>query len=284
MPRTFPLLLLCAPLFLSACDPSRSFEVRGRVAGFSDDGRTVFVEHEAIPGYMPAMTMPFDVQDPAVLAGLANRDALRFTLVVTREASWIEDVEKLPFDALPAHPAAAEDPFRPTDAPPLLQEGDPAPPFILIDQAGDTLRFGDYGGQALLLTFIYTRCPLPDFCPLISRHFQQLQPPLQEKYGDRVQLLSISFDPANDTPAVLNEYAARYTDDVSTWRFATGPEEEIAGLAGRYGVFYKADDGQEFLHNLTTALIDPDGRVRRLWRGTGWTPDAVLAAVEELHL
>ncbi|ARA92362.1 hypothetical protein AWN76_003710 [Rhodothermaceae bacterium RA] len=266
---------------LAGC--SRSYDVRGRVAGFGDDGRTVIVEHEAIPGLMPAMTMPFNADASVDVQALQPGQAIRFTFVVTRDSSWIRDVEVLPDDALPRHPAGADTRPRPApDERPILQPGDPVPPVALIDQDGAPLALSDFEGQPLLLTFIYTRCPIPDFCPRMSRHFATLQDSLTARYGEVVRQLSISFDPAHDTPAVLRDYAARYTTNTRQWVFATGTPEQIARVTHLFGVYATTGDGQTIDHNLATALIGPDGRVVEIWRGNRWTPDEVLAAVHRL--
>ena len=276
-PRLFLFLFLLA----SGCLPQNSYEGQGRIVGFGDDGRTVIIEHEAIPRLMPAMTMPFQVQDSTELASFARGDALRFTLHLSRDSSWIADLVPLPDSAVARHPAGSPDAFLDASAMPLLEPGDRIPNATLVNQDDETMSLSDFQGRALLLTFIYTRCPIPNFCPLLSRQFQRLQPVLAERFGEDVHLLSISFDPAYDTPATLRDYARRYTQDTSTWSFATGSEETIADLAGRFGVFFAAS-GETFDHNLTTALIDQQGRVVRLWRGNDWQTDDVLPAVSDL--
>lgn len=276
------LLVVAAALLVwqMTAERERAFDVRGRVAGFGDDGRTVFVEHEEIAGYMPAMTMPFEARDPDVLPALGVGDAVAFRLVVGPERSWIEGVERLDDDALPEHPAETSVP-RPVagGGASLLSPGDAVPDVQLRDQAGDTVRLSDYRGQALVLTFVYTRCPIPDYCPLMSRHFQRLQPELQRAFGDRAHLLSVSFDPEYDTPEVLRDYAGRYTDDRSNWTFAVPAMDDLARLTAPFGVFTEAE-GEQILHNLATAVVGPDGRLVRLWRGNDWEPGEVHAAVQ----
>jgi protein SCO1/2 len=119
----------------------------------------------------------------------------------------------------------------------------------------------------------------------MSEAFATLQPQLRDRYGDDVQLLSISFDPAYDTPAVLRDYADRYTDRLDTWTFATGDTSTVRRATRRFGVHTQPNDGEqgELLHNLTTAVIDADGRVHRLFRGSDWTPEDVLQAVERVR-
>ena len=275
MPR---LLLLAALLLWTGCRFSRTYEVRGRVVGFGDDPHTLFIQHEEIPGYMPAMTMPFRTPDTTAVSRLSLGDQIAFTFHVTRDSAWITDIRRLPPGTRLNLDAGAPPAFQGL---PLLQEGDPLPEATLLTQDSLQLRLSDLQGHALLLTFIYTRCPVPDFCPLMSRRFQQLQEPLKARFGDHTRLLTISFDPAYDTPSVLRRYAQQYTDDTRHWIFATGDTTTIRRLATQFGVHYEAAAG-EIIHNLTTALVAPDGRIGRIWRGNRWTTDEVLAAVAEV--
>lgn len=276
---SFVAILLLALGGVLGCSTGRSYEVLGRIVGFGDDDRTVLIEHEDVPGLMPAMTMSFKTAEAGALDAFSIQDAVRFTLHVTRDSSWITDLIALPDSAVAMHPAGSPDPAY-QGRTPLLAAGDPVPNATLVDQNSKAVRLSDFEGRALVLTFIYTRCPLPEYCPLLSRQFQRLQPRLRERFGDRAHLLSISFDPAYDTPAVLAEYATRYTDDTTTWTFATGEPDTIADLAQAFGVVYEAD-GAELTHNLATTLIGPGGEVRRIWRGNDWSPDAIFEAVEE---
>lgn len=275
MPRW---ILLTALLGWMGCQSSQTYEVRGRVVGFGDDPHTLFVQHEEIPGYMPAMTMPFRTPNAAAVVQLRLGDPIAFTFHVRRDSSWITDIRRLP----PGTSLKLNDGLRPTlNGLPLLQEGDPLPEATLLTQDSLQLHTSDLQGYAVLLTFIYTRCPVPDFCPLMSRRFQQLQEPLKTRFGDRTRLLTISFDPAYDTPSVLRRYAQHYTEDTHHWIFATGDTTTIRRLATQLGVYYKTE-GSEIIHNLTTALITPEGRIARLWRGNRWTTDEVLATTAEV--
>ena len=276
------LLALLTLLILAGCMLRRTYPVKGRVVGFGDDGRTLIVQHEEIEGLMPAMTMSFTVLEGTSLDGLVVQDAVAFRLVITRDNSWIDNLTVLPDSAVAAYPAGEPDPaFASPDSAPMLLQGDSIPPFTLLNQHGDTFALSDYRGRALLLTFIYTRCPLPEYCPRLSGHFQSLQPRLIEQYGDAVQQLSISFDPEYDTPEVLQTYARRYTDNTAQWTFATGSTEEIERITRAFGVVYE-ENGEILDHNLATALITPDGRLHRLWRGNQWHPDEVTMALGKL--
>lgn len=257
------------------------YKVQGRVAGVQDEGRTLVVEHEKIPGYMPAMTMPLPVRDAEQAATLSPDEAIQFQLAVSGDSAWIKRLTRIPDSAVARHPGrtirampGAEGPTRS-----LLREGDRVPADLsLTDQEGTSIRMEDFRGEALVVTFIYTRCPLPTYCPLMSKQFATLQPRLREQFGTQAHLLSVSFDPDYDTPRVLRDYAARYTDRLDTWTFATGDSTEIARITDRFGVFTKQEGG-EITHNLTTAVIGPEGRVQRLFRGNDWTPRDVLDAV-----
>lgn len=274
-------------LALAGCRPKSSFDVQGRLRGYSDDGRTMFIEHEAIPGFMDAMTMPFKTVPGATLpAGLESGDAIGFTLVVGRDSSWIEGVARIADSEVPVNPAgepvAAGGPVAPS-APGALRTlavGEAVPDARLIDHEGQPFALGSLAGKAYLVNFIYTRCPLPDYCPLLASRFQKLQGPLAERFGDRVRLVTVTFDPAHDTPAVLAGYRARYTQaPAEKWRFATGDSAEIARTATAFGLFRERPQPGVIDHSLITALVGPDGHLRRVWRDGDWADDDVLREV-----
>ncbi|MFB6279596.1 MAG: SCO family protein [Salinibacter sp.] len=264
---------------------TQTYTGEGRVAGIKDDGHTLVVEHEKIPGYMPPMIMPLPVADTSMTTSLETGDAIQFRLAVSDDNAQIVGLRPLPDTAVARNPARTTTPIdrESTEGPQMLQTGDRVPADLtLTSQAGEKIQLGDYRGQALVLTFIYTRCPLPNYCPLMSKQFATLQPKLRRRYGQKVQLLSISFDPAYDTPNVLRDYAARYTDRLDTWTFATGDSTQVQRATELFGVYTQQKNSDEITHNLTTALIGPEGRVRRLWRGNDWTPEDVRQAVERV--
>jgi protein SCO1/2 len=263
-----------------------TYQVNGRVAGIDDGGATLVVEHERIPGYMPPMIMPLPVADPSTTASLDPGDAIAFKLTVSGDSTWISSVRSLPDTAVARNPAQTTRQMPSAasmnDGPQPLREGDLLPADVtLVDQTGNLIRMGDFRGRALVLTFIYTSCPLPDYCPLMSKQFAALQPKLRDRFGTQAHLLSISFDPATDTPAVLRDYAAEYTDRLDTWTFATGDTSQVSRATRLFRVYTEPEEG-EITHNLVTAVVGPDGRVRRLFRGNEWTPDDVLRVVEQV--
>jgi protein SCO1/2 len=280
------MVMLAGGLFLlRQALTARSFEAQGRVAGFGQDARTVIVEHEKIPGYMQAMTMPFTAKNTAALKRLSVGDAVGFRLHAGSDSSWITGIERLPDSAVARHPAGKNVPGyarKAAASSTVLAKDDASPGFTLArDLHGDTVRTSNYRGKALLLNFIYTNCPLPDYCPLMSKNFAQVQNRLADSLQSGVQLLSVSFDPENDTPEVLRAYARRYDADTTNWTFATGTKKQVERITNRFGVFTQQEGGQ-ITHNLRTVLIGPKGRIQRIWRGNDWQPQAAGRAVQRV--
>lgn len=260
-------------------DGRRVYEVRGIVRGAITGANTVSIEHEDIPGFMPSMTMPFEFKERREINGINTGDAVRFNLVVTDNASWIEQVKKI-------SPAAVH---LPENTPvttagenvPRLNEGDIVPEFKLKDQQGRELTRETFAGKTVLFTFIFTRCPLPNYCPRISRNFADLQHSIlaDPAMKDRVQLISISFDPEHDSPEVLALYASAFTKNGDSWRFATGSKEEIAKLTHEFSVYIQEENGT-YSHGLCTVMVAPNGVIQKIWRGNDWE---VADALGVLH-
>ena len=260
---------------------AQSFQVGGQIRSLDVANKTVRIAHEAIPDYMPAMTMPFSVRDAAWLSGLTGGDNVRFQLVVTQDDSWISRIEKLPPGSSPPAATVAQAATTVEDRETeRVQTGEAVPDFKLIDQNGQPIRLSDFRGKAVVLTFIYTRCPIPNFCPLMSKNFAELQGRLEKEFAGRYQLLSVSMDPKFDRPEVLKEYASRYGGDETRWRFATGDEEQINFVTGLMGLYHEPENGL-ISHDLRTAMISPDGRLVHLWKSNVWTPYEVQRMVRE---
>ncbi len=262
------------------------FQVKGQVRSLEADG-TVRIAHEDIPGFMPAMEMPFTVKDPALLRGLAPGDAVQFQLVVTKDDSWIGRMEKIPATSLNPAARLSSSPLTNADSavpqPDQLQVGQEVPDFSLVDQQGNAFHLRDFRGKAVVLTFIYTRCPLPNFCPLMSKNFSSLQERFNKQCPGKVELLSISFDPQFDTPETLSRYAGLYQAEARPgcdWRFATGTTEQINLLTGCFGLV-REPEGGFIRHDLRTALISPQGKLVHVWRSNVWTPYEVQRMVQE---
>jgi protein SCO1/2 len=272
------LILIC---ILPAACRSRSdanssrFELNGKVISVDAGQRRVTVAHQEIPGFMPAMTMPFAVKEDWAFSVLAPGQTLKATLVVENGRSWLEGIMIIQNSPVDSAGVPAPGPSEP-------EPGAEVPDFKLTNQDGGRIHLHQYRGQALLITFIYTRCPLPDYCPRMSSNFAQIQAALRKDPGlqSRVHLLSVSFDTEFDTPQILRGYGEAYAGSPDTapfrhWEFATGAADEVKKLARFFGLEYTKDSGQ-IVHTLRTALIGTDGKLVRLYRGNDWTPAEVL--------
>ena len=258
---------------LHAAESDRVFTVRGVVQELYKDG-TISIQHEEIPGFMPAMTMPFYV-DAADVEDLAKGDVVVFEFRVGAKsrATQFRKVGRVTPPQVDAR--APEGLFR------RLREGDAVPPFRLLDHDGRALPQADLRGRNTIVTFIFTRCPVPEFCPLIGTKFQALQAALaQDEAGaERTRLLSISIDPEHDRPAVLRRYGESLSADFRRWTFATGSAEEIAWLTRLFAVRTERN-AAALDHSLATALIGPDGKVVEIWRGNAWKPEQILKTLK----
>jgi protein SCO1/2 len=260
--------LLALTLTIPASAADREFTVRGVVRGAFQDG-AITIQHEAIPGFMPAMTMPF-FTDEQETRGLLPGDHVEFLFRVG-EQSRATRFRKLGRADEPPAPAA-----RATSRAARLRPGDTVPAFQLLDETGAPLTAETLRGRPTVLTFIFTRCPVPEFCPLLGQKFQELQTALARTSGDRTRLLSITLDPEHDRPEVLRGYAASLGADAQRWNFATGDAAEIRALQQRFAVHAERSAAGSLDHTLATALIDPDGRVVEIWRGNAWKPAEIL--------
>jgi protein SCO1 len=255
------------------------YQVRGVIRGVSPDRQTLEIQHENIPGFMPSMTMPFSARDRKEIAELRIGDAISFRMSVTDKDFWIDQVRKIDrnevqvADPKPAGPVSAESSQR-------LREGDEMPVFSLTNQDGARIALDTFRGRPFVLTFIFTRCPVPNFCPRMSNNFAELQSAIKagnEKLS-KTRLLSVTLDPGFDSPQILKEYGAHLHFDPDVWTFATGDPKEIDALTGAFSV-YRQTEGGTISHGLATALIDKDGHIEKIWRGNGWTPAEIISEI-----
>ena len=270
---TCPVTILLA-LCTVACSRSREYELRGQVLAVNAARQEITVKHEDIRGFMPAMTMPFRVENAREIEGRRPGELVRATLVVETNDAYLKNVERTgeaPLTSAYLSPSSAV----------LLAPGEAVAELAFIDQRGQSHRLSEFRGRILAVTFIYTRCPIPDFCPLMDRHFASVQQTLAADDGLRIKvhLLSVSFDPEFDSPPVLAKHAARAGADPSTWSFVTGDREDVDTFAAQFGVSVMRGDAsaQEILHNLRTAIIDERGRLVRVFTGNDWQPSQLVA-------
>ena len=255
----------------------RRFDLTGKVVVVEPDKHLVTVSHEDIKGYMPAMTMPFTVPKESDLMILAPDDQITATLVVDGSQAWLEDLIITRQSVNPsAMPAAV-----------MAKEGDEVPNFTLRNQNNREIQVQNYRGKTLLLTFIYTRCPVPEYCTLMSDNFAQIERALSqdpEVYG-KTHLLSISIDPTYDTPEVLRSYGAAHTERYQNetfahWEFAGGTTEQVKKIAEFFGLTYFPEKDQ-IIHGLRTVIVSPDGKVVKIYSGNDWKPEEVVEAMKK---
>jgi protein SCO1/2 len=274
-----PLLLLvvsCSSQPNARQPNARQYTLTGQILEVRPGGTELVIRHDDIPGFMPGMTMPFKVKDPALAKGRVAGDLIRATLMVTDDEAWLSSVEKTGWAPL----LVRREPLRPAVS--LVEPGEEVPDQALVDQDGQPFRLSSLRGSAVLLTFIYTRCPLPEFCPRMDGYFGAVQRAVKDGRLKRpVRLLSVSFDPDFDTPAELRAHAARVGADRSVWTLATAPRAEVEAWGARLGLSLIRDDKNpaNITHNLRTAVIDPQGRLVRILDGNHWTPDEAIAAL-----
>jgi protein SCO1/2 len=256
----------------------REYSVTGVVLAL-EEGDTVLVAHQEIAEFMPAMTMPFALANPRDRERLVPGDVVQFTFLVGAGPSQATNVTVTGRNPaiLAAYGAlVARNPAR-------LRVGDPVPAFSLVDQEGAPLSAGDLVGRPTVVTFIFTRCPVPEYCPAIAGRFREVQRALAKDASlADVRLLSVTLDPQHDTPPVLRDYGRAMGADFVRWRFATGTPEQVTALTRAFAVFTQASGGS-IDHTLATALIDPRGRVVEIWRGHQWQTQDVLVALRGLR-
>jgi protein SCO1/2 len=277
----------CVGLSLVACgqkeptsETPRTFEARGVVRELEPDGKTVVIAHEAISNYMGAMTMPFVARDPKELKDLKPGDAIAFQLVVTAKEGWVEHiVPRTNAAPSPTKPAAVQV-SRATEP---LGEGDALPDYHFTNELGETVHLSQYKGRAVAFTFFFTSCPFPNFCPRMTANFSGATEQLAKIPGlaGRWQLLSISFDPKTDTPARLLAYAKTAHYDPANWSFLTGDPGQISELADQFGENFWTDNGS-ISHNLRTVVVDPGGRVRKIFPSNNWTSEELVSEMTKV--
>jgi protein SCO1 len=283
--RSISFLVICVLLAgaFSACRrpaPSGArYDFKGKVVSVEKDKQLVTIAHEEVKGYMPAMIMPFKLKDAWPFEVLAAGDQIGATLVVDGSSTWLEDV----VITQQGTAAATASGNQATEA----KTGDEIPNYGLVNQDNKPIKIHDYRGKALLLTFIYTRCPDPTYCTLMSNNFAEVDQELQNQpeLYKQTHLLSISFDPDFDTPAVLRSYGAAYTgkyvdEKFDHWEFASGSKDQVKGLAQYFGLrYYEGSD--QIIHGLRTVIVAPDGKVYKVYSDNTWKPAEVVSDLQK---
>ena len=265
------------------CRPAQDekrYEIRGEVISIYSINNEITIRHEEIPGFMPAMTMPFKVKDVRMLEGLMPGDRVSGRFVVAIHESYLTSLARegsvgadVPEIVLPSGVR-------------LIRKGDPVPEVAFLDENNVPRKLSDFLGSPLALTFIYTRCPIPNFCPLMDRNFAEVQAAIKEgmRLDRDTRLLSITFDPEYDTPEVLRRHAVKLGADARIWRFLTGEKEAIVHFGEQFGITIVRDvEGMsEITHSLRTVVVDRKGKVARNLRGNEWIPDELIEELGKL--
>ncbi len=283
------ILFLLAALFITSCQnvgdgnkassSAKRYPLKGKVVSVDKAAKKAKIDHEPVEGYMPAMTMDFPIRADWVWDELTPGSEIRAELVVDNTATepyWLENIGIVAV-------------LKPGQEPPTVDErfaqvGKEAPDFTLTNQDGKKISLKNFRGKALAITFIYARCPLADYCIRMSTNFSDLAIQLNNnaEFKDKVRLLSISFDPENDTPAKLKSYGLGYMGKGATtlgvWQLAVGDESQVRAIADFFGLRYEVDqtDKTQINHSLRTAVISPDGKVTKILPGSAWTSNQLL--------
>ena len=294
-------LFLCFCLCLAAtgCHPAaqpipaasaqKSFPVRGRVVSSDTATGEIMLDHEAIPGYMEAMTMQYKLAAPNTASELHPGDRITAQLIVDDTRNGDPSGYRRPrLDQVVVIGQARPD-YKPAVQYHVPEAGQAIPDFKLLNQSGKTIHLDQFKGKVVLMTFIYTRCPLADFCPRMSRNFADIDHDLQAdpKLYAATHLLSVSFDPTYDTPAVLKSYGGAYTgrytkEDFNHWDFAAPPVKELPDMTQFFDVgLAPGDDPKVLTHSLSTVLIGKDGKVLGWYPSNDWKVDDMMTQIRQ---
>jgi protein SCO1/2 len=265
---------------LSGCGSSdKHYLLAGRVVSKVPATRTIVVDHDEIPHFMAAMTMPYPVAEGVDLSGVEPGDRIRADLDVKPDGEYslirISVTDSTHREATPKETKQ-------------LWPGQDIPDIELVNQDGQTVRLSEFRGKALLLTFIYTRCPMPNFCPRLSNLFASVNRELAKsrKEYERTRLLSVSIDPKHDTPAVLRKYGLVYLNadpkGFAHWQFTAPSPENLRKLANAFSLMYVEEDDQ-ISHTMSTVLIGPDGKLAKAWIMSDWTVAEAIAAIQQVE-
>ena len=287
LPEVFRVPAILSLLILSCARQEQkpidlvTFPLKGEVVAIDTVKHRLTVSHEEIPNYMEAMTMPFKVKSVALLRSVHIGDSIQAVLAVSRTESWLDTLTVVGKGDAP-NPTLTEG----TILARMFEEGETLPHVVLTNQDGKSIYIDNFRGKVVALTFIYTRCPLPDFCIRMTSYFSKIQKRLSadKSLDGKWHLLSISFDPKVDSPAVLKKYGRSYDADFRSWDFVTADKASISALTDGFGLSVADDEGGLLQHTLRTAILDKDGKIVKIIKGNEWTPDEVVGEIKKLTI
>jgi protein SCO1 len=256
---------------------AKVYHLHGKVISIDQANSSLMIDGDEIPGFMGAMTMPYPVQSKNELGKVNPGDEITADVIVPADSSaYIQNIVVVKKGNAAPTPSPSAQERQP-------QPGEAVPDFALINQDGKRIHLSSYRGDALLITFIYTRCPFPDFCPLVSRNFAKIyaQTKSNPELSKHMRLLSVSFDPDHDTPAVMRQYAKTFDgttggNPYGRWEFAVVPKDELPEATGFFDVTVANNSGQ-IVHSMSTSVITPDGKIYSWREDTDWKPQDLIA-------
>jgi protein SCO1 len=265
---------------------ARHYKLVGKIVSIDNSQSSITVDSQAVPGFMDAMIMPYTVHSKDELTTLNPGDEITADIVVSNDGAYLQHIVVTKKASSAPAPTQAS-PTTTTQREP--QAGDAVPDFVLINQDGRRIHLHAFKGDVVLVTFIYTRCPFPNYCPLVSQNFADIYAAIRKnpELNAKVRLLSVSFDPEHDTPAVLREYSERFrktTQGVpfARWEFTVVPKKELPEVAKFFGLYLDTSGGQ-ITHSLSTSVISPQGKIYKWYDDNSWKPaDLVADATQSL--
>jgi protein SCO1 len=270
-----------APDASSSAQPQgKQYPVKGKVVSTDPASGEVLLDAAAIPGFMGAMTMPYKLRTPNILSELHPGDQITATLHVTDTSDVLDQI---------VITGTAQPDYKPPIEYHVPAAGDAVPHFKFLNQNGKHISIGDFKGKILLVTFVYTRCPLPDYCVRMSKNFATIDKALAADPAlyAKTHLLTLSFDPDYDTPAVLRSYGGAYTgkytqESFAHWDFAAPRKDDLESVDKFFNVGATPEKDRTITHSLSTVVIGPDGKVFTWYPTNDWKTDQVLDDIKRL--
>lgn len=280
-------ILFTVLVLLISCSDSdkniRRYEFNGAIREIAKDSSSLRIEHGDIFDkstnklFMESMTMNFPVDNKNVIKGLKEGDSISGILAIDSTHGWIDQATFLGKAVLKTTEITMK-------TPEYLKTGMEFPDFTLTNQDRNEISLSGFKGKLVLFTFMFTNCPMPDFCIRMSSSFEKIQRKLaaDKSLEGKWHLISISFDTKRDTPEVLKAYSKSYTKNLATWDFATGPDSVISEIALRTGMIYIKGEKGNFDHNLSTVIVSPDGKLHSIITGNTWKPEEIVSRIKDI--
>jgi protein SCO1/2 len=259
--------------------------VQGVLIDVDREKGSITVSCDAIPGYMEAMVMPFEVRDPAALKTIEPGATVRFTMVEQGNKDYAVDLQAVKVTNFESEPTEAgrltfiHRTLDPTAVAKIVPVGQLVPDFTLVDQAQKPTHLEQFRGKIVALTFAYSRCPNPNYCFRLSNNLSQLSRRFHDRAGRDLVLMTIVIDPDNDRGKALERYADTWKADPETWHFLTGNLTDIRAIAERFGMNFWNDEGS-WTHSFHTVVIDRDGKLAANLEGNQFTAQQLGDLVE----